>query len=467
MPVARAARRALPAALLLALALPAAAQAAATITVSGPTPPRTLTFTASDGIDHQTVPLLASDGHLWIKDLDGIDVGASGCTTLTATIVDCGTASGFTRLTFSFGTGNDAFALQDGLDLPVTVDGGAGADEIEGGDEGDLLGGGDGGDTVHGNGGADMIDGGPGADEISGDLGFDVIDGGTGDDLIGASDGQADAAPITCGAGNDSVDFDVALDVVAGDCEIVPPRLDADPMIFGQPIVGATLTRSSPPSSGGIPTAAYTFWERCDVSGWPCEDIPGAESPTYTVTAADVGSRIAVVYYLANSAGWDGRESALTAIVGAAGSGPVSAPPALSPAPLARTVPVKAPDPTPFAVAGAPAVTARGATALVDTGRKVTCPAGELGCVLTATARPGGASAHVRGRPAIAGSAQIRLRAGATAKIAIRLTPKAVRLLRKKRKITLAVKAVLKRGIAEHATSSFTVTVKAPAHGRR
>jgi hypothetical protein len=466
MPVARAARRALPAALVVALALPAAAQAAATVAVSGPTPPRTLSFTASDGIDHHTSALLASNGHLWIKDPDGIDVGASGCTTAAATIVDCGMASGYTRLILAFGAGDDVVFVQDGL-VAATVDGGPGADEIDDGGEADLLYGGDGDDSIFGSGGADTIDGGPGADWISGGTGFDVIDAGTGDDFVGAFDELADAAPITCGAGTDSIDFDVGLDPVGGDCEIVPPRLDAAPTIAGAPVVGATLTRSTPGRSGGIATAAYTYWERCDASGWPCEDIDGAEGVTYTVTTADVGSRIGVVYWLSNSAGDDGRESELTAVVGASGSAPVPAPAPLASAPPAGIVPLKAPDPSRFAAGGAPAATARGATTTVDTGRKVTCPAGALACVLTASARPGGASAHIRGRPAVAGTAQIRLRPGASARITIRLTPKAARLLRRQRRITLAIKAVLKRGVADHATSSFAVTVKAPGRGRR
>ena len=101
------------------------------------------------------------------------------------------------------------------------------------------------------------------------------------------------------------------------------------------------------------------------------------------------------------------------------------------------------------------------------TGRTVACPAGAVACRLTATARPGGASAHARGRPAVAGSAQLRVGAGSRAKIAIRLTPKALKLLRSNHRITLAVSAVLKRGPVRQATTSFAVTVKAPARGRR
>jgi hypothetical protein len=103
MPAVRAARRALPAVLLLALGLvaPAGAQAAATISVGG----STLTFMASDGLDHRTYPYLATNGHLRIEDLGGIALGASGCTSVSAGVVDCGAPSAFTRLVVSFGPG--------------------------------------------------------------------------------------------------------------------------------------------------------------------------------------------------------------------------------------------------------------------------------------------------------------------------------------------------------------------------
>jgi hypothetical protein len=183
---------------------------------------------------------------------------------------------------------------------------------------------------------------------------------------------------------------------------------------------------------------------------------------SYTVTAADVGYRIRVIYYVGNTAGYDGSASDLTAEVGSADA--VAAP--VAPAPLpALALPVAPPAPQAFALAGRPAVTMRGATAMVDTGRTVACPAGAVACQLSVTARPGGSSARVRGRPALAGTAQIKVRAGSSAKIAIRLTPKALRMLRSRHTITLSVSAVLKRGPLTHATTSFVVTVKAPARG--
>jgi hypothetical protein len=144
----------------------------------------------------------------------------------------------------------------------------------------------------------------------------------------------------------------------------------------------------------------------------------------------------------------------------------VALPVALAPPP-AVALPVVQLAPKAFAVAGAPTVTMRGAAAIVDTGRTVACPVGPVACQLSLTARPGGSSARVRGRPAIAGTAQIRVGAGSSAKIVIRLTPKAARMLRSKHRITLAVSAILKRGPVQQATASFALTVKAPARRKR
>jgi hypothetical protein len=451
----------LPAALLLALVLPAGAHAAATVSVSGPT----LSFVASDSIDHATAPSVSSNGHLLIDDPGGISVG-TGCTSVNANRVDCGPPSVFTRLTFAFGPGNDVLTVELGFAIALTIGGGAGNDYLTGGNRDDVIDGGDGNDDLFAEGGADTVRGAAGSDEISGGLGPDTIDGGAGDDFIGVWDEQVEAAAVICGPGVDNVDLDYGLDSVAGDCEIVPPHLDARPAIFGQATVGTTLTRSTPPASAGAATQSYTYWERCDPSGWPCFDIDGANDASYTPTGDDVGERIGVVYYLGNTAGWDGRVSDLTAPVALAGAAPAGDP--VAPAPGSAIVaPVGRPAISAFALAGTPRVRMRGATAIVDTGRTVACPAGTVTCQLTASARPGGGSARVRGRPTVAGVAHAPIKAGSNAKIVIRLTPKALRLLRTKHRITLSVTAVLKRGPLTYATTTFAVTVRAPAPARR
>ncbi len=95
------------------------------------------------------------------------------------------------------------------VDLPVSMLGGTGADDLTGGSGADEITGGEGNDRVAG---------GAGNDVLAGDQGADTLDGGDGDDRIAARDGEADT--IACGSGNDAVDADGG-DSVAADCEAV------------------------------------------------------------------------------------------------------------------------------------------------------------------------------------------------------------------------------------------------------
>jgi hypothetical protein len=190
---------------------------------------------------------------------------------------------------------------------------------------------------------------------------------------------------------------------------------------------------------------------RC--SGLACTDVDGAEDGSYTLTDADAGHRIGVVYWAANGAGWDGAASATTDIVAGAAV-PAPAPPAAAPVrPTVPQPPAMTPLPARFVVAGAPKVVLRGSTATVDTGRRIACLAGQA-CRLTVSARAGGR---------VVGTAKVTVAAGKTAKVTVRLTARTVRQLRRRHKLTLTVKAVLMRGTVQHATTPFAVTIKAPA----
>jgi hypothetical protein len=219
--------------------------------------------------------------------------------------------------------------------------------------------------------------------------------------------------------------------------------------------VGATLTHTTPGTADGPASVAYTFWERCDSSGQWCSDIDGAEDSSYTVTSVDVGARIRAMYWLGNAAGWDGALSDSTAIVGY----PQVATPAAPPPPARATLPAAPVQKPAFAIAGKAAAAAPGSAVVVDTGRRVTCPAGPVPCALTITAR---GSAR-----AIAGSARVALAAGKAAQVKVRLTPKAARTLKARRTLKLSVSAVLARGRVEQERTSFSVTVKAPKRHRR
>jgi hypothetical protein len=81
-----------------------------------------------------------------------------------------------------------------------------------------------------------------------------------------------------------------------------PPALEGAVTIDGDLVDGKTLTARS--TWSGTPPVALTWqWRRCDLAGMTCEDIPGATKETYTLTAQDVGSRIAVYLGATNEGG--------------------------------------------------------------------------------------------------------------------------------------------------------------------
>lgn len=100
------------------------------------------------------------------------------------------------------GDGNDHASIAGNIDLPVTIDGGAGNDHLNAGRGPTILIGGEGNDKLIGGKGDDQIYGGGGNDLILGGGGHDLLDGGTGDDKIFGSCGDD---VILGGEGNDRI----------------------------------------------------------------------------------------------------------------------------------------------------------------------------------------------------------------------------------------------------------------------
>jgi hypothetical protein len=83
------------------------------------------------------------------------------------------------------------------------------------------------------------------------------------------------------------------------------------------------------------------------------------------------------------------------------------------------------------------------------------------------TARPSGASARLRGLPAVAGATQVQVAGGAQKKVMLQLKRRAYGLLRAHRKLTLTVTAVFTRSGYTPARASVTITIRLPAHRKR
>lgn len=173
----------------------------ATVSVSK-TSPTTLVFTAGNGTVN-TVKVNPVSGGFALTDSTGVIGLAAGsgpaCVAVGVHTVKCTTAVKALKLTLA--DGDDYF--NNTTELPSTVAGGDGADDLLGGGGTDTFHGGGGNDTLHGGYGKDVLEGGPGEDTLYGQAGDDTLTsksdhrdhlwGGSGNDTIsGSSDVHGD-----------------------------------------------------------------------------------------------------------------------------------------------------------------------------------------------------------------------------------------------------------------------------------
>lgn len=276
---------------------------------------------------------------------------------------------------------------------------------------------------------------------------------------------------LSGGPGDDAVDG-TAGDPVSDDCETTdPPYLDGELRITGDARQGSQLQLSLPPNIGGDGTATLR-WERCYETVAQCVPVGDPDATTYTPTSADVGSRLRAWYLVENALGADWVESEATDVIAPRlRLPPTPRPPRPRPAPRAPTShvdPLKLTIP-PFVAARKPSFAVRNGRPIVDTGRTMSCPGVKLGppTRLHISARPAGASAHWRGRPAVAGESGMDVAAGAGTRVRLQLGTRAYRLLRAHRKLTLSVSATVIRSHSAPVKATFVFTIKAPSTRRR
>ncbi len=96
------------------------------------------------------------------------------------------------------------------------------------------------------------------------------------------------------------------------------PKNAAVPVISGTARDNLTLSASAGTWTGAAPISYGFQWYRCDGNGNGCAAIPGATSPSYKATSADVGHRLRVTVVGRNAAGSAWATSAATAVVASA-----------------------------------------------------------------------------------------------------------------------------------------------------
>lgn len=166
---------------------------------------------APDTANDVTVTETASA--LTIEDARAPLAAAAGCTAVTAEKVTCA-KSGVTSVRFELG--DHANVINAPVDLPITVNGGSGPDQVRNaGFRSATISTGGGNDSIVGSTGNDTITSGDGADHVYGGAGNDTITTGAGNDVVGGDDGDD---TITLGADADKLEpaRDGGNDVVYG-----------------------------------------------------------------------------------------------------------------------------------------------------------------------------------------------------------------------------------------------------------
>jgi hypothetical protein len=186
---------------LLIVVLAPASASAATLTKSG----STLTYTAAAGrtnLPTFTAPGTASTIRVTRANGDDDPLVNSGCTPAGGDF-DC---TGIARIVIDTGDGDDVVTALT-VTLPITVNGGTGADQLRMGSGADVLTGGDGDDVLDAGAGNDTLDAGAGDDLLDGGIGADRLRGGPDIDLALYTATAATPAPSVSldGVANDGV----------------------------------------------------------------------------------------------------------------------------------------------------------------------------------------------------------------------------------------------------------------------
>ncbi len=92
------------------------------------------------------------------------------------------------------------------------------------------------------------------------------------------------------------------------------PALAAAPAPTGTTTQGQTLT-AVPGTWSNAPTAYSYQWERCNATGQSCANVPGANSPSYTLTGNDAGGTIRDLVTATNVTGSSTTASNPTAMI--------------------------------------------------------------------------------------------------------------------------------------------------------
>jgi hypothetical protein len=114
-----------------------------------------------------------------------------------------------------------------------------------------------------------------------------------------------------------------AVSAISDTVAAAAPRNTELPDVSGDAEISGTLT-AAPGTWQGVAPITYVYqWQRCDLAGAACADLPDADASTYTIDQDDAGSTLRVVVTATNASGTSRETSAPTGAVGT-GDGPVN-----------------------------------------------------------------------------------------------------------------------------------------------
>ncbi|GAA1585524.1 calcium-binding protein [Actinoplanes couchii] len=224
------------------------------------------------------ITITRSGNTVTIDDSVAIKAG-KGCKAVKGdkTRVSCTTKKAPTRVRVYAYDRNDL--ITNKTDLPSTLDGGTGNDQLNGGSRADRLIGGTGNDRLFGFHGHDYLDGGAGSDLLNGGTGNDTLHGWTGNDVLygeaGDDDlfGEAGNDRLHGGDGNDTLLGYAGKDKLYGDAG--DDRLfgdENDKKVYADVLMGGS----------GVDTVLYDYMKsiRVDLDGQAGDDGRPGEGDT-------------------------------------------------------------------------------------------------------------------------------------------------------------------------------------------
>ncbi|HEX8522657.1 MAG TPA: calcium-binding protein [Tepidisphaeraceae bacterium] len=181
-----------------------------------------VSVTGSSAFDHVMVSLVPHNSKQVRVNLNGF-AQAFGISDIKGIKINTGSGIDHIVVDETFGR----------VTVPMTINGGGGADYIVSGTGNDSINGGGGKDRINSGAGDDLVSGGASRDLIAGGAGNDTISGGTGDDAINAGDGNDIASG---GTGDDVITGDAGLDWITGgsDSDDLSGGLGADTILGGR-----------------------------------------------------------------------------------------------------------------------------------------------------------------------------------------------------------------------------------------